>query len=108
MISAFGIVVSIITTLFAYSAKTESFRGVSDVLKYQLLISTVLATPALYFAGYLTLPDRIYGFASVDREPIDAWYCTLFGLWSGLIIGYTTEYYTSHSYGPVREVAKSC
>ena len=26
----------------------------------------------------------------------------LLGLWSGLIIGYVTEYYTSHSYYPVR------
>lgn len=72
------------------------------------MISTILATPALYLAGYITLPERIYGFADVDRDPLDAWYCTLFGLWSGLIIGYVTEYYTSHSYSPVREVADSC
>jgi len=30
------------------------------------------------------------------------------GLWSGLIIGAITEYMTSHSYSPVREVASSC
>jgi len=30
------------------------------------------------------------------------------GLVSGLIIGLFTEYYTSHSYGPVRELANSC
>lgn len=77
-------------------------------MKYQLLISTILATPALYLAAVITLPDRLYGFVEVDRAPIDAWYCTLFGLWSGLIIGYITEYYTSHSYAPVREVARSC
>lgn len=29
-------------------------------------------------------------------------------MWSGLIIGFITEYYTSYSYGPVKEVAKSC
>merc|ERR1719276_622571 len=29
------------------------------------------------------------------------------GLWSGLLIGYTTEYYTSHSYTPVREIAET-
>jgi len=32
----------------------------------------------------------------------------LVGLWAGLIIGYFTEYMTSHSYTPVREVANSC
>ena len=40
-----------------------------------------------------------------------AWYafaCAAAGLWAGLIIGFFTEYYTSHSYAPVREVARSC
>lgn len=32
----------------------------------------------------------------------------MFGLWSGLIIGLITEYYTSHSYKPVRELADAC
>ena len=72
------------------------------------MISTVLATPALWFAGYLTLPERLYGFADTDKSPRDAYICTLCGLWTGLIVGYTTEYFTSHSYSPVREVAKSC
>jgi len=30
------------------------------------------------------------------------------GLWSGMIIGYITEYFTSHAYTPVREVANAC
>merc|ERR1719321_1072252 len=30
---------------------------------------------------------------------------TWFGLWSGLLIGIVTEFYTSHSYTPVREIA---
>ena len=30
------------------------------------------------------------------------------GLWAGLFIGMITEYYTSHAYGPVREVSESC
>merc|ERR1712226_15833 len=38
------------------------------------------------------------------------WHCAvsiMLGLWSGLIIGYVTEYYTSHSYTPVREIAET-
>merc|ERR1719148_271003 len=37
-------------------------------------------------------------------------YCAgsiLLGLWSGLAIGFVTEYYTSASYTPVREIAES-
>lgn len=30
------------------------------------------------------------------------------GLWSGLIIGAATEYYTSNEYGPTRELAAHC
>lgn len=30
------------------------------------------------------------------------------GLWSGLIIGLITEYYTSYSYNPTMDVAESC
>merc|ERR1719201_2010213 len=34
------------------------------------------------------------------------WPCLL-GAWSGLVIGFITEYYTSHSYRPVREIAET-
>merc|ERR1712072_847176 len=45
-----------------------------------------------------------------DGSVISWWYCCLaimLGLWSGLLIGYVTEYYTSHSYKPVREIAET-
>jgi len=65
-------------------------------------------TPALFFAGYISLPDRLFGFVEVDRTPIHAFFCATVGLWAGLVIGFITEYYTSHSYTPVREVARAC
>merc|ERR550525_1853838 len=43
-------------------------------------------------------------------DKVQWWYCAvsiMLGLWSGLIIGYVTEYYTSHSYSPVREIAET-
>jgi len=40
--------------------------------------------------------------------PWEAGICSVCGLWAGFIIGYYTEYMTSHSYGPVRELANSC
>merc|ERR1719247_1781766 len=38
------------------------------------------------------------------------WSCAIpciIGAWSGLLIGFVTEYYTSHSYRPVREIAET-
>jgi inorganic pyrophosphatase len=32
----------------------------------------------------------------------------MMGVWAGLLIGYFTEFMTSHSYSPVREVAHAC
>ena len=43
-----------------------------------------------------------------DCQPYKPFICTILGLVSGLIIGYFTEYMTSHSYKPVREVAHAC
>jgi inorganic pyrophosphatase len=34
--------------------------------------------------------------------------CVTAGLWAGLTIGYITEYYTSKSYRPVKEIAEQC
>merc|ERR1711871_1349024 len=46
--------------------------------------------------------------ATVAVTVLKAWACVCCGLWSGCIIGFVTEYFTSHSYSPVRDVAQSC
>lgn len=40
----------------------------------------------------------------IDAGATDAFVCVISGTVGGLIIGLVTEYYTSHSYAPVREV----
>lgn len=108
LITAFGIIVSLITTFLAHHKGNNDLPSVTRTLSIQLFVSTLLATPALWFAGYISLPDRIYFLGIAEREPIHAWICCLCGLWSGLIIGYITEYYTSYEYAPVKNVALSC
>lgn len=39
--------------------------------------------------------------------PFLCYICIAAGLWGGCAIGFLTEYYTSHSYQPVRDVARS-
>lgn len=73
-------------------------------------------TATLYLAAISVLPAEFPAFqidgnpknALLTRKPHHAWICTVSGLWSGLIIGGITEYMTSHSYAPVREVADAC
>jgi len=107
LISSVGIVVGIITLIVCgifYPVK--ELPDVEKALKGVLVISTILMTPASIGLSYACLPDVFVlgeGYGQVQW-----WYCALsicMGLWSGLIIGYMTEYYTSHSYTPVREIA---
>merc|ERR1719199_814953 len=58
--------------------------------------------PASFHIG----PNEV-GNPGWQVTPNGAFSCIAAGLWGGLIIGFVTEYYTSHSYAPVREVARS-
>jgi len=82
---------------------------VEKALKEQLLISTVLMTPGALIVCASFLPGG--EFECSGASGIKWWHmfmCLVAGLWSGLGIGYITEYYTSSSYAPVQKVARSC
>jgi inorganic pyrophosphatase len=81
---------------------------VEKALKGILIISTVLMTPVVVALSYYCLPEEFD--MSPTQQNVKWWYCAvsiMLGLWSGLIIGFVTEYYTSHSYSPVREIAET-
>ncbi|CAN6469100.1 unnamed protein product [Victoria cruziana] len=112
IISSMGILVCLITTLFA----TDIFeiKNVSEIepsLKRQLLISTVLMTVGIAAVSLVSLPSEFTLFDFGTAKTVKNWYlfvCVSIGLWAGLAIGYTTEYYTSNAYSPVQDVADSC
>lgn len=135
-ISSLGIVVCMLTSFLATDlSPVRGAKDVEKVLKMQLAVTTALMTAVLYPVALYFLPDefeieRISGSdlseVSVDGHsfdclpaglhevvrikatPWDAFVCIVVGLWAGCIIGFVTEYYTSHSYSPTREVAYSC
>merc|ERR1719362_1354514 len=45
---------------------------------------------------------------AVHGSPLKAFICVAFGTIGGLIIGLVTEYFTSHTYTPTRELADAC
>jgi H(+)-translocating pyrophosphatase len=109
IISSAGILVCIVTSFVATHIQSVNQKeDIEKVLKYQLVVSTVLMTPVAYALcyGYLPATFSVAGTSNVKNYQI--FFCLLIGLWSGLIIGYTTEYYTSNAYSPVQEVADSC
>jgi len=111
LVSSVGILVGILT-LLTYSAvypiNNADPNTVEKALKGILNISTLLMTPAAIWLCHVCLPAE---FTMVqDGKTIQWWYCCVaitLGLWSGLLIGYVTEYYTSASYTPVREIAET-
>merc|ERR1712176_1591262 len=49
--------------------------------------------------------------ASGDEKEVTRWKaygCIMFGLWSGMIIGFITEYYTSNAYSPTLKLCDAC
>ncbi|CAK87669.1 unnamed protein product (macronuclear) [Paramecium tetraurelia] len=115
MVSAFGIGICILVSAYAvYISKVNHINKIESTLKLQLLLSTIALSPIIIGIAYWALPADFVMIAAdgsvqlADLKPYHAFICSLLGLWSGLLIGYFTEYMTSHSYTPVREVAKSC
>uniref|UniRef100_A0A7S2Y359 H(+)-exporting diphosphatase n=1 Tax=Fibrocapsa japonica TaxID=94617 RepID=A0A7S2Y359_9STRA len=112
VISSVGIIVCLVTSFLATNIMpVKKEEGVEFALKLQLIVTTILMIPAAFFTAEYFLPSEfeIVGVAAtVTAGPIDAFVCVISGVIGGLIIGLITEYYTSHSYTPVREVAESC
>ncbi|KAH7420948.1 hypothetical protein KP509_13G031900 [Ceratopteris richardii] len=113
LISSMGIVVCLITTLFATDFyEIKEVNQIEPALKRQLIISTALMTLGILLVCFLALPSSftIYNLGSTPKV-VKWWhlfFCVAVGLWAGLIIGYTTEYFTSNAYSPVQDVADSC
>jgi inorganic pyrophosphatase len=111
-VSAVGIIICLLTSFLATNLRPVLVESDIELsLKLQLIVTTLLMIPATYFISDYFLPSSfvITGVSGVvTATPISAFICVSSGALGGLIIGLITEYYTSHSYQPVRDVALSC
>lgn len=108
MLSVGGLLACMLTSFVAtHISPVKVDADVETVLKVQLLVSTSISTPIAFFIAGVFLP---YNFDITGKTVhwYDAAICVTVGLWSGLIIGFITEYYTSFSYRPTQKVAESC
>lgn len=105
VVTSVGIGASFITVLFANIEGNPQTK-----LRIQLIVSTVLMSICIIPCLWL-LPDKLnIEFANqvFDATRAQIFGCLMLGLWSGLLIGLSTEYYTSHDYAPTRELARAC
>lgn len=84
-------------------------QQIEPTLKMQLLISTAILTPVVYWISVGALPESFEISQMVNGVAqamvVKNWYmfvCVAAGLWGGLIIGVQTEYFTSNAYRPVQ------
>lgn len=114
LVSCVGILVCIVCSFIAtHISPVRSEANVESALKVQLISTTVLMIPAVIITASAFLPasfeiDATVGAGTITIVPNEAAMCVIMGAVGGLTIGLITEYYTSHSYKPVRELADSC
>lgn len=97
MIAAIGVVLSIIGI---YAVRTKEGAGLQQLLK-SLSVGTNLSAALIAVLTFVVL--YLLGFENWWQLSLSV----ISGLLAGVIIGKATEYYTSHSYKPTRQLAES-
>ena len=112
-ISAAGILVCMACSFIATDLKPAVREAdVESALKLQLISTTFLVVPVVVYLAHALLPDKFelpsVVSGTIKASSTGAAICVSVGALGGLLIGLVTEYYTSHSYEPVRECAHVC
>jgi inorganic pyrophosphatase len=119
VISAAGIIVCILCSFVATNiSPVKNEEDIEKVLKVQMVLTAALMLPVIYLLAVQLLPEEfaLSGVAldadghpaKIIGTPLKAFVCATMGCVGGLIIGLVTEYFTSHTYVPTRELATAC
>lgn len=102
------------STFGVYGYSVDNISRIEPALKLQLSISTAITLVLLPLSVFTTLPSTWIVSDSIlpaDHFKSGCWsaaFSVTAGLISGLAIGYSTDYYTSHANQPVKDMAYSC
>merc|ERR1719174_2191582 len=112
LLSTTGIITGIVTLFLCdqlpmFKVNEDPDPSIENALKGILIVSTIIQTVVTFVLAFMVLPLEFKVDGEHTVTPFLACVCIVTGLWAGLIIGITTEYYTSHTYRPVREVVES-
>lgn len=95
-LAALGVIASIIGTFFVKTNEDASQKSLLKALRLGTYISAVLVVAGAFVIIRILLPGHLGIYAAV-----------LSGLVAGVLIGAITEYFTSDSYRPTRNLAAS-
>lgn len=96
MLAAMGVAASIIGTFFIKTKEGASQKNLLRALRVGTYISAILIAIVSFFVVKWLLPNNIGVFAAV-----------ISGLVAGVAIGFITEYFTSDTYKPTRNLSDS-
>jgi len=103
ILSAGGIIICICTSFFATHVMTVTTKlKIMRTLNFQIIISSILLSPAIVGISLGFLPENIvFNAGTPEALPTTNWkimICALSGLWAGMVIGQVTDYYTSNEH----------
>jgi len=102
-ISAIGIIGALATIGLV---KYKAGANVENALKKGMIFSSLFMLIVMYFVTKRFIPAS-FELSGISYTSMGVYIALTSGLISGLLIGLITEYFTSHTYKPVRRVAKA-
>ncbi len=103
ILAGFGIIVSIVGTFFV---RTREGGNPQNALNIGTGTAGVLMLVFSYFIIQRFIPQAVL-FDGKNVSAMDVYLATVAGLIAGIAVGLLTEYYTSESRNPAREIAKA-
>jgi K(+)-stimulated pyrophosphate-energized sodium pump len=95
-IAVIGVIASIIGTFFVHAKEDANQKTLLRALRTGVWTSTGMIALASFFIIYFLLPGQL-----------GLWGSVMVGLVAGVIISFVTEYFTSDSYKPTKNLAQS-
>ena len=96
-IAALGVVLSILGIFIVRTKEGANMKQLLGALGKGINVSSLLIAASTFGIFYLLKIDNWFGISL----------SVIFGLVAGIVIGQSTEYFTSHSYKPTRRVSES-
>lgn len=97
LIAAVGIILSVLGIFSVRTKENASMKNLMSSLNFGVNLSSVLIVAATFGIMYMLGMQNWVGVS----------FSVIIGLTAGIVIGKSTEYYTSHSYKPTQKISES-